>query len=80
MLSNNMMNTMKTNFNSQKAHEMLENQEVLSQEERDLCMQYAPEKAQEFLFHNSWNNTYLNLNVYSEVEKEAYDLRSEMGF
>ncbi len=75
-----MMNTMKTNFDSQKAHEMLENQEVLSQEERDLCMQYFPEKAQEYLFHNFWNNTYLNLNVYSEVEKEAYDLRREMGF
>jgi hypothetical protein len=59
---------------------MLENQEVLSQEERDLCMQYAPEKAQEYLFHNFWNNTYLNLNVYSEVEKEAHDLSREMGF
>jgi hypothetical protein len=74
-----MMNTMKTNFDSQKAHEMLENQELLSKEERDLCMQYFPEKAQEFLFHNSWNNTYLNLNVYSEVEKEAHDLSREMG-
>ena len=38
-----------------------------------------PEKAQEFLFHNSWNNTYLNLNVYSEVEKEAHDLSREIG-
>lgn len=74
------MNTMKTNFDSQKAHEMLENQEVLSQEERDLCLQYAPEKAQEFLFHDSWNNTYLNLNVYSEAEKEARDFSREMGF
>ena len=75
-----MMNTMKTNFDSQKAHEMLENQEVLSQEERDLCMQYAPEKAQKYLFHNFWDNTYLNLNVYSEVEKEARDFSREMGF
>ena len=32
------------------------------------------------LFHSSWNNTYLNLNVYSEVEKEEFDLRKEMGF
>jgi len=71
---------MKTNFDLQKAHEMLENQELLSKEERDLCMQYFPEKAQEFLFHNFWNNTYLNLNVYSEVEKESHDLRKEIGF
>ena len=35
-----MMNTMKTNFDSQKAHEMLENQEVLSQEERDFLTGY----------------------------------------
>jgi hypothetical protein len=35
--------------------------------------------AKEHLFHNSWNNTYLNLNVYSEVEKERYDLQKEMG-
>jgi hypothetical protein len=32
------------------------------------------------LFHNSWNNTWLNLNVYSEVEKEKRDLAMEMGF
>jgi hypothetical protein len=39
-----------------------------------------PKMATEYLFHNSWNNTYLNLNVYSEVEKEEYDLRKEIGY
>jgi hypothetical protein len=39
-----------------------------------------PKAAEEYLFHNSWNNTWLNLNVYSEVEKEKHDLAMEMGF
>ena len=63
-----------------KAQELMNNVEVLTQEERDLVFQVNPEWVAEYLFHHSWNNTYLNLNVYSEVEKETYDLQKEMGF
>jgi hypothetical protein len=64
----------------EKAQELMNNVEVLTQEERDLVFQVNPEWVAEYLFHHSWNNTYLNLNVYSEVEKETYDLQKEMGF
>ena len=63
-----------------KAQELMNNVEVLNQEERDLVFQVNPKWVVEYLFHNSWNNTYLNLNVYSEVEKERYDLQKEIGF
>ena len=52
--------------------------EILNQEEYEFCKAWDPEEAKN-LFHNFWNNTYLNLNVYSEVEKEKHDLRKEMG-
>jgi hypothetical protein len=64
----------------EKAQELINNKEVLTQEERDLVFQVSPEWVAEYLFYNSWNNTYLNLNVYSEVEKERYDLQREMGY
>ena len=67
------------NYDFQAAQELMYTKEVLTQEERDLCMDILPKMAEAYLFHNSWNNTYLNLNVYSEVEKEEYDLRKEMG-
>ena len=56
----------------------LMSQEILNQEEYEFCKAWDAEEAKN-LFHNSWNNTYLNLNVYSEVEKEKHDLRKEMG-
>ena len=68
------------NYDFQAAQELMYNKEVLSQEERDMCMDLMPAMAKEYLFHNSWNNTWLNLNVYSEVEKEERDLAIEMGF
>ncbi len=67
------------NYDFQAAQELMYTKEVLNQEERDLCMDLLPKMAEAYLFHNSWNNTYLNLNVYSEVEKEEHDLRREMG-
>ena len=67
------------NYDFQAAQELMYTKEVLIQEERDLCMDLLPKMAEAYLFHNTWNNTYLNLNVYSEVEKEEYDLRREMG-
>jgi hypothetical protein len=56
------------------------NKEVLTDEEAQLCFELMPAMAKVHLFHNTWNNTYLNLNVYSEVEKERYDLQKEIGF
>ncbi len=62
------------------AQVLLENKEVLTAQERAICMEHLPVEATEHLFHNSWNNTWLNLNVYSEVEKERIDLQKEMGY
>lgn len=61
------------------AQELMYTKEVLTQEEYDICMQFWPAMAKAYLFHHSWNDTYLNLYLYSEVEKEASDLRKEMG-
>ena len=64
----------------QEAQELFYTKEVLTAEEADLCFQLMPAKAKVHLFYHSWNNTYLNLNVYSEVEKENFDFRREMGY
>jgi hypothetical protein len=61
-----------------KYQELMFNKEILTQEEYEFCKAWDAEEAKN-LFHNAWNNTYLNLNVYSEVEKEEYDLKKEMG-
>jgi len=57
----------------------LMSKEILNQEEYEFCKAWDAEEAKN-LFYNSWNNTYLNLNVYSEVEKEEFDLKMEIGF
>jgi hypothetical protein len=56
----------------------LMSKEILTQEEYNFCKSWDPEESKN-LFHNFWNNTYLNLNVYSEISKEDYDLKKEMG-
>ena len=66
-------------YDFQEAQKLMYNKEVLTAEEAEMCFQIMPSMAKEYLFHNFWNNTYLNLNVYSEVEKERYDLQKEMG-
>jgi hypothetical protein len=71
---------MSVNGSLEIANELMNNKEVLTNDERDLCVQFMPEMANEYLFHNPWNNTWLNLNVYSEIEKEESDLRKELGF
>jgi hypothetical protein len=68
------------NYDFQAAQELMYNKEVLTDEEAQLCFELMPVMAKVHLFHNTWNNTYLNLNVYSEVEKERYDLQKEIGF
>ena len=67
-------------YDFQEAQELMYTKEVLSQEERDMCMYFMPAMTESNLFHNTWNNTWLNLNVYSEVEKEKHDLEMELGF
>jgi hypothetical protein len=39
-----------------------------------------PKQAKEYLLYNEWTDTWLNLNVYSEADKEEYDLQREIGF
>ena len=46
----------------------LMNKEILTAEEHNFVNSTNPEWVKEYLFHHSWNNTYLNLEVYSEVE------------
>jgi hypothetical protein len=64
----------------QTAKQLMYTKELLTQEERDICMQFMPEMAKEMLFHHSWNNTWLNLNVYSERDKEERDFQMERGY
>lgn len=68
------------NIDFQAAQELIYNKEVLTAEEAELVKEFMPAMAKEYLFHHSWNNTWLNLNVYSEVEKEKRDLAMEMGY
>lgn len=64
----------------QEAQELFYTKEVLTAEEADLCFQLMPAKAKAHLFYHSWNNTYLNLNVYSEVEHDRRQFEMERGF
>lgn len=66
-------------YDFQAAQELMYTKEILTQEDRDMCMSIMPAMANEYLFHNTWNNTWLNLNVYSEADKEKRDLEKEMG-
>ncbi len=63
----------------QQAQELMYTKEVLTAEEAQLCFQLMPAMAKEYLFHHSWNNTYLNLNVYSEVEHHERQYKMEVG-
>ena len=56
----------------------LMSKEILNQEEYEFCKAWDAEEAKS-LFHIAWDNTYLNLNFYSEADKEESDLRKEMG-
>jgi len=59
-------------------NELFFNKEILTQEEYEFVKEWDAEASINF-FHNTWNNTYLNLNLYSEVDKEEFDLRREQG-
>jgi hypothetical protein len=58
----------------------LMNKEILTVEERDIVNSTNPEWVKEYLFHNFWNNTYLNLSVYSEVDHDKRQFEMERGF
>jgi hypothetical protein len=58
----------------------LMSKEILTVEERDIINSTNPEWVKEYLFFHSWNNTYLNLYVYSEVEHHERQYRMEIGF
>jgi hypothetical protein len=60
-------------------NQLMFNKEVLTQKEYEFCKAWDAEEAKN-LAHIVWNNTYLNLNLYSEVDKEESDLRKEIGF
>jgi hypothetical protein len=53
--------------------------ERLTQSEYELCKLWNSEEAWRFL-NDIGNGRWLNINVYSEVDKEEYDLRKEMGY
>jgi hypothetical protein len=53
--------------------------EILTQEEFDFCKALNAEEAWKYL-NDLGDGRYLNINVYSEADKEEYDLRREMGF
>ena len=66
----------------------LMSKEILSQEEYEFCKAWDAEEAEKYLNNigPAWKdggfnceNRYLNINVYSEADKEEYDLRWEMG-
>ena len=67
----------------------LMSKEILSQEEYEFCKAWDAEEAEKYLNNigPAWKdggfngeNRYLNTNVYSEHDKEEFDLRREMGF
>ena len=54
--------------------------EILTAEEAKLVFKSDLKWADEYLFHNFWNNTYLNLTVYSEAEHHERVYRMECGY
>jgi hypothetical protein len=52
--------------------------EILNQEEYDFCKEWDSKEAFQYL-NDLGNGRYLNINVYSEADKEESDLRREQG-
>ena len=57
----------------------LKQQEVLTADEAKVVMKADLKWADTYLFHNFWNDTYLNLDVYSEAEHHDRVYRMECG-
>jgi hypothetical protein len=60
-------------------HELM-NKEILTVEEYNIINSVNPEWVKEKLFLNFWNNTYLNLSIYSEVDHDRRQFEMERGF
>ena len=58
--------------------ELMFSKEVLTQEEYDFCFNCNHVEVREST-SKIGEGKYLNLNVYSEIEKDEYDLRREQG-
>ena len=52
--------------------------EILNQEDYDFCFSWDHEETKMSIFKIG-EGRYLNLNLYSERDKEEFDLRKEMG-
>lgn len=52
--------------------------EILTQEEYEFCKEWDADEAWKYL-NDIGEGRWLNINVYSEADKEEYDLRREMG-
>jgi hypothetical protein len=59
--------------------ELINTVEILTQEEYELCKAWNPDEAWQYL-NDIGNGRWLNINVYSEADKEEYDLRREIGY
>jgi hypothetical protein len=54
--------------------------EVFTREEYEFCKNLRPDsELVGNLFYHSWNDTWLNLNIYSEVEHHEKQFRMEIG-
>jgi len=53
--------------------------EKISAYEGGMLHTLEPEWAAAYLFYDKWNDTYLNLAVYSEVEHHEQQLKKEQG-
>jgi len=57
----------------------LKQKEVLTADEAKMLMEADSKWASKYLFERVWDNTYLNLDVYSEVEHHERQFRMEVG-
>lgn len=62
----------------QEYQRLINTVEILTQEEYELCKAWDAEEAFKYL-NNIGEGRWLNINVYSEIDKEDYDLRREQG-
>jgi hypothetical protein len=69
------------------AIEIINNVEVLNQDQYEIVVAYDKENGTDLVYtylndisYPSGLNRWLNINVYSEADKEEHDLRKEIGY